>query len=102
MTKAELQAQHPALYSEVLALGETQGIEKEKARIEAWAHFAEVDPKMVKEGIASGKPISQAQTFELMEKKFSAKAAFELEEDSTKNPLNTETKKVSKDDDLGF
>lgn len=94
MTKAELQTQHPALYAEVLALGETQGIEKEKARIEAWAHFAEVDAKMVKEGIASGKAISQAQTFELMEKKFSAKTTAELEEDSSKEPLTTEPKTV--------
>lgn len=94
MTKSELQAQNPALFAEVLALGEAQGIEKEKARIEAWTHFAEVDAKMVKEGVASGKPISQAQMFELMEKKFSAKAQTDLEDDSKKDPLSTEEKKA--------
>lgn len=89
MNIAELKASHPAIYAEVIELGIKQGAEQERERINAWAHFMDVDAKSVKEGIASGKAITQAQTFELMEKKFSAKAVSELEKDSEGNPLTT-------------
>lgn len=90
MDLATLKASHPSVFAEVSLIGATQ----EKERIEAWTHFIEVDAKMVKEGIASGKPITQAQIIDLMEKKLSAKSTKELEDDSTKEKLDTGNKIV--------
>lgn len=90
MDLATLKASHPSVFAEVSLIGATQ----EKERIEAWTHFIEVDAKMVKEGIASGKPITQAQIIDLMEKKLSAKSTKDLEDDSTKEILDTGTKTV--------
>jgi ATP-dependent protease ClpP protease subunit len=89
MTLAELKASHPAVFAEAVQIGLAQGADQERERINAWAHFMDVDAKSVKEGIASGKAITQAQTFELMEKKFSAKAVSDLEKDSEGKPLAT-------------
>jgi len=54
MTLAELKAQHPAIYAEAV----TEGIAKEKDRVEAYMVFAEVDLPGVKKGIEEGKGLS--------------------------------------------
>lgn len=89
MTLSELKTDHPALYAEVVNIGVAQGATQEKERIEAWAHFVDIDAKAVKEGIASGKVMTQLQIIELSEKKFSSKAIEEIEKDSQGNPINT-------------
>lgn len=55
MNISELKSQHPALYAEVLQEGVVQGISQERDRSGAWMAFHEIDPKKVKEGIASDK-----------------------------------------------
>lgn len=63
MDLAKLKAEHPAVYQAAFAEGETSGIEKgekkERDRVEAWAVFNEVNPEKVKQGIESGKQITQ-------------------------------------------
>lgn len=55
MNISELKSQHPALYAEVLQEGVVQGISQERDRSGAWMAFHEIDPKKVKEGLASDK-----------------------------------------------
>lgn len=60
MTIAELQAQHPELYAQVLQ----SGVAKERERVGAWSAFHEIDAKRVLEGIASGNDLSQKEIAE--------------------------------------
>jgi ATP-dependent protease ClpP protease subunit len=60
MTKAELQAQHPVLFAEIT----NESVTAERDRAGAWLVFGDVDPKAVKEGVESGKLISQTQMAE--------------------------------------
>lgn len=89
MTLAELKAEHPNLVEEITKEVTAVAATKERERIEAWAHFIEVDPKAVGEGIASGKAMTQLQIIELSEKKFNKKAIKDLEDDSEKKDLET-------------
>lgn len=75
----KLQAEHTALYAEVLAKGVTQGIEQEKDRVQAWAVYADIDMKAVTEGIESGKAISGKAQAELNRKASSVEALKVLE-----------------------
>lgn len=98
MTLAELKAEHPALYAEVVALAATaaatEATAKERERIEAWAHFYSVDEKAVKDGIASGKAMTQLQIIELSEKKASKKVVKDIETDSTDTVATGEADKA--------
>lgn len=82
MTLDQLKSEHPTVYASAIEIGVNQGVAKEKSRVEVWAHYAEVDAKAAKEGIASGKEITQLQIIEFTEKKFSAGALKEIKEDS--------------------
>lgn len=86
MTQEELQAQHPALYASVLNAGVQQGIEQERDRVGAWATFSEVDPKAVKDGIASGKAMNQTVMAELTVKMISGQKLKDLETETTAQP----------------
>ncbi len=66
MNLAELKEKHPALYAEVIALGVKDGISQESDRIGAIMAFNHIDPKGVKEIIASGKPMTQTQISEFL------------------------------------
>ncbi len=78
MTIEEIRAQHPEAYAQILALGTT----KEADRNGAWMAFVEIDPKAVKEGIESGKPLSQTAMAEFSVKALNGKAIKDIEGDS--------------------
>lgn len=91
-TLEELKEKHPELYAQAIEAGKKEakpadpqppakkeeknlsddekllqaGIEKERQRVSAWQAFAEVDPKKVAEGIASGKDMTFADTNEFL------------------------------------
>lgn len=88
MTLAELKVEHPALYAEFIE-NEKKAVKAERDRILAWNFFVGVDEKVVKEGIASGEAITQAQILELSEKKYAKKAVKDAEDDSEKKDLGT-------------
>lgn len=92
MDLSKLKAEHPEVY----ALAVAEGVAKEKSRVEVWAHYAEVDPKAVNEGIKSGKEITQLQIVELTEKKFNGKALKGIESENA-NPIKTEADKTTGD-----
>jgi len=66
MTNEELKNQHPVLFAEIHGLGKQEGIETEKARVDTWNVFSEIDSKKVKAGINSGKPMSEAEKLEFL------------------------------------
>jgi len=81
MTIAELKATHPALYAEVIAVGETN----ERDRVGAFMAFAAVDLDAVKKGIESGEPLTQTATAEFTVKMVNAGRVADLEEGSEGN-----------------
>lgn len=85
LTLVELQAKFPAVFAEAVAIG----VRKEKARVEAWAMFADVDAKAVTEGIKSGEECSTAKGFEFMQKKFSAASLATIESQAAPATTNT-------------
>jgi ATP-dependent protease ClpP protease subunit len=70
MTLAELKEKHPTVYAEAVAEGRTIGADAEFDRVNAALVFNHLDPKGVKEIIASKKPMTATQMAE-----FSLKAA---------------------------
>lgn len=94
MNKDTLKTEHPALYAEILATASSEATAKEKERVEAWAYFSDVDPKAVKDGIASGKPLTQLQIIEFSEKKMSAKSVKALEDEGAP-PITTKKEPVT-------
>ncbi len=86
MTEEVLRAEHPALYSAVIAKGVEQGVTAERDRVGAWAAFNEIDPVKVKEGIESGLPLTAKATaeFSVAAFKVSATATLEAEGKSDK------------------
>lgn len=58
MNKAEIKSAHPEAYAEILA----EGVSSEKERVASWMAYNDADSKAVAAGIASGLPISQAQS----------------------------------------
>lgn len=58
MDLAKFKAEHPAIYQQAFAEGESTGVNKERERVEAWAVYNEVNPEKVKAGIESGKVLS--------------------------------------------
>lgn len=92
MNIQELKAQHPALYAEVFALGETSGAQKEQDRVGSITAFMTVDPEGVKAAIASGKPLTETQRSEWLLKASSADHLAKVKKDSEKEVQNAETK----------
>lgn len=79
MTKAEFKNAHPDIYSEIVS----EGIALEKDRVGAWMAHSETDIKSVKEGIESGKEISQAQREQFFVKQGSKRTLESLQTGST-------------------
>lgn len=90
MTIEEIKEKHPEAYSQILALGIEKGKSSEIERVKAWAVFADIDPKMVKDGIDSGKVITQAESLELLVK-IASKAKIEKIEGSAATTVVTAT-----------
>ena len=82
MDRVELQAEHPALYAEIMNLGVAQ----ERDRVGAWTAFIDVDAKAVKDGIAGGGSLTQTAMAEFSVKMFSTQKANALKEESEKTP----------------
>lgn len=97
MKKEELKKNHPDLYKEIYEDGKAEGkkasasaepeptpkpeensfeagVQAEQERVTEWNVFADVDPEGVKAGIASGKPMTNAQRTEFLSKQ--AQASF--------------------------
>ena len=58
MNIEELKTQHAALFNEVLAMGEKQGVEKERARMNAFMGFMDVDKDATIKALKDGKDIN--------------------------------------------
>jgi ATP-dependent protease ClpP protease subunit len=86
MTIEQLQAEHPALFAQAVQIGVQQGIESERDRVGAWAAFSEADPQAVKDGIASGKSMSQTQMAELTIKMTAKASKDALEAEGRQTP----------------
>jgi ATP-dependent protease ClpP protease subunit len=86
MTIEQLQAEHPALFAQAVQVGVQQGIESERDRVGAWAAFSEADPQAVKDGIASGKSMSQTQMAELTIKMTAKASKDALEAEGRQTP----------------
>jgi hypothetical protein len=95
MTAAEIQAQYPAVYNEILNLGITQGQATEKERVEACLVYHEVDPAGVKAAIESGKPLSMKQMAEFNLKIATAGSLEALKEAGKKEVKTGNTKETS-------
>jgi ATP-dependent Clp protease, protease subunit len=93
MTLTEFKAQHPALFNEVYALGVTDGVKKEKDRVEALMVFAEVDPKKVKEMIEKGEELTTKAMAEFQLAATSEAYLAKLTKDSTGDVSTTEDPK---------
>jgi ATP-dependent protease ClpP protease subunit len=96
MTLAELKANHPALYAQVLAEGVQSGIDQERERVEACLVFNEIDPVAVKTAIESGKPLSPKQMAELSLKSFSKETLKDIADKSAGTVTTTATKETEK------
>ena len=68
MTLEEFKAKHPELFAQVVAIGATESSD----RIGAWMEFADVDIKVVKAGIESGKEITRKEIVALSRAEFAA------------------------------
>lgn len=90
----KLQAEHPSLYAQILAMGVTKGVEQEKDRVQAWNVYADIDLKSVMDGIESDKHISAKSQAELNRKASSSDALKVLEESTpeTIDPKNQDGK----------
>ena len=84
-TLAEFKAENPELLAEIITA--------ERERCEAWADFADVDPKVVADGIKSGKNITVKIQGEMLRKQLSAEAITKVE---AENPeaITVEAKKA--------
>jgi ATP-dependent protease ClpP protease subunit len=86
----KLKAEHPALFAEVITLGEKSGAEKESRRIAAWNAWSKVDAEAVTKGIESGKEIDINAISELTVKMHSANALAAIAGDSAGTTKTTE------------
>lgn len=93
MTLEELKAKHPELYAQIFNLGVNEGVKKEKDRVEAWAVFAEINPKAVKEGIEKGENISQKAMAEFA---LQGQKQARIKDHDNDNPDDTDTGKKKK------
>jgi len=81
MTIENLQAEHPALYAQVVNVGVSQ----EKDRVEAILAYSDIDMKACKDAVYSGEPLSQKFMAEMNVKGMKATVAKEIEEDSAED-----------------
>jgi ATP-dependent protease ClpP protease subunit len=88
MTIDQIKNEHPAVYA---AIVET-AVKAERERAKVWAHFADLDPKAVKEGIAGGEAMDDAQKLEFMEKRYAAKAKVDISKENARDVETTEAK----------
>lgn len=79
MTFDEIKSKHPEVFAQI----KKEGIAEERDRGGAWAVFAEVDPKVVAEGIKSGKNISQTAIAEFSMKSLNATVKANLAAENT-------------------
>lgn len=95
MTVEELKRDHPGVYAAIFgegkAAGVTEGVAAERDRVEACLVFHDVDPKGVKQAIASGKPLSAKQMAEFSMKQMSPEALKKLAAESAKQVTTEET-----------
>lgn len=75
----KLRTEHPEIYAAAVSIGEKQ----ERDRAGAYLVFADVDLKMVKEGIQSGEAMSATMQAELTRKSISKDALVDLEKNAT-------------------
>lgn len=92
MTLAEIKANHPALYAEIIALG----VADERDRVGAWMAFADIDPVAVKAGIDSGKDLTRKETAEFTRKGMSAEGLTALSKESAKEVKTPEQEIAAK------
>ena len=91
-----LKSDHPAVYAEVFALGQENGVTAERDRVGAWMAFGDVDFQAVSTAVKEGKELSQTETAELSRKSFAAEAISEIEGDSAEE---VETEQESTQDE---
>jgi ATP-dependent protease ClpP protease subunit len=95
MTLAEIKAQHPSVYNEIIALGHAAGVETERDRAGSYLAFIDVDPKAVVKGIKSDKPITATMQSDLLFKKMEKNVLAKLKKENPAHFLA----KVSKNDE---
>jgi ATP-dependent protease ClpP protease subunit len=91
-----LKSDHPALFAEVVALGEQKGVSAERDRVGAWMAFGDVDFQAVTKGIKDGEDLTATATAELSRKSFAAQAIADIESD---NAEEVETEQESEIDE---
>ena len=74
MTFEQIKAEHPAVFAQIIAIGEASGTAKEKDRVGSYLAFMEAAPEAVKAGIASGNAMSETQRSEFAMAAFKAMA----------------------------
>jgi len=90
----ELKMKHP----ELVAAVQKETLASERDRVNTWMVYADIDPKAVKDGIASGENISQSAQAELMRKQIFAEMKDNIKKDSNKIPdVKTEEPKDEKE-----
>ena len=82
MTLDELKSKFPAIYAQAKAEGYTEGVDAEFDRVNAALVFNHLDPKGVKEAIASKKPLTATQMAEFSLKAMSPSALAAIAKDS--------------------
>jgi ATP-dependent protease ClpP protease subunit len=94
MIVAEIKEKFPQAYASIFEEGKKVGVEAEQDRVGAWSTFAEIDPVAVKDGIKSGKPMSQTQMAEFSLKALSPERMAQIEKG---NPPVVKTEEEKQD-----
>lgn len=94
MTIDQLKAEHPAVYAQVLELGQSNGIKAERDRAGSWLAFGDVDFPSVAKGIKDGEKLSQTAMAELSRKSFSAKSLKDAEAESEEEIETTQEETI--------
>lgn len=78
----QLKAEHPELYAQAVA----EGVSQERARVEAWAEWMEIDSEGAKAGIDSGKAMTMKDVSAFSKKMNAASTLASIEAESEKTP----------------
>lgn len=97
MNVSELRTNHPEVYQEVLRLGNTEGTNTERDRVEAWMAYHEIDAEAVVTGIQSGEPVTQKAMAHFQVA--GMKSGFVTNASASGKPINTKDTKTP--DNLG-
>lgn len=101
MTKAELKAQNPEIYAEILAEGRTEGIKAEQTRVKSWLPYLDIDKENVIASIKDGKEFTPDINSEMIVKMQSAKTVKAIEADSPEAIATAQAKeKTEKETEL--